>query len=265
MVLTFATFYVLYLYLQITLWSLEQGGLAGTMTVLGAYLFTLILGVAFIAGSEKIANILFTGTPTMSMGDIVQGARDVRMAGGAAVGAAKLGAKGLGALGKTAQGAVRGGQSAAAWGSGLRQAVQSGRDAVASSTGFTNDAQGQQMASQAARGAGLSYLGASLKQGFKDLATKAFTGRDAQHFVDGQRDSSKSFHGVGGKNYVGGQEQGTTTYGKAKETMGSIGKDIGKKAAEKLINPSQKADQSMQKDLDKPDSGVDHLTKSPGS
>lgn len=270
MVLTFATFYVLYLYLQITLWSLEQGGLAGTMTVLGAYLFTLILGVAFIAGSEKIANILFTGTPTMSMGDIVQGARDVRMAGGAAVGAAKLGAKGLGALGKTAQGAVRGGQSAAAWGSGFKQAVQSGRDAVASSTGFTNDAQGQQMAGQAARGAGLSYIGASLKQGFKDLATKAFTGRDAQHYGGGRDgkglSSMHSFQGVGGK-YLDdeGREQGTTTFGRARDAAHNIAKDIGQKAADKLIKPSQKADQSMQKDSDKPNSGAGHSTKSPGS
>lgn len=121
------------------------------------------------------------------------------------------------------------------------------------------------MASQAAGSARRAYVGAALGQGLKDAATKLFTGRDAQYYEGNVLSTMNSFHGVGGKNYVNGQEQGTTTYGKAKETMGSIGKDIGKKAAEKLINPSRKSDQSMQKDLDKSDSGVDHLTKSPGS
>lgn len=121
------------------------------------------------------------------------------------------------------------------------------------------------MAGQAAGSARWAYVGAAFGQGLKDFATKLFTGRDAQYYEGNVLSTMNSFHGVGGKNYVSGREQGTTTYGTAKENMGKIGKGIGQKAAEKLINPSQKADQSMQKDFDKPDSGVDHLTKSPGS
>ena len=268
MVVTIATFYTLNMFISTALYCYATSANTSALTCIGVYVFAMILGVVFIAGSEKIAEILFTGTPRLSMGDIVQGARDVRMAGGAAVGAAKLGANAIGGAAKPAQGVIRGGQSVVAWRSGLRQAVQSGRDGVTSSVGFKNDEKGQEMASQAARGAGWSYVGATLKQGFKDLATKLFTGRDAQHFnEDGSKISSMhSFQGVGGKWLDDeGREQGTTTFGRARDAAHNIAKDIGQKAADKLIKPSQKADQSMQKDSDKPNSGAGHSTKSPGS
>lgn len=268
MVVTIATFYTLNMFISTALYCYATSANTSALTCIGVYVFAMILGVVFIAGSEKIANILFTGTPQLSMGDIVQGARDVGMAAHAVGGAAKFGANAIGGAAKTAQGTVRGVQSAAAFGSGLRQAGQSARDAVTSSVGFTNDAQGQKMASQAAGSAKRAYVGAALGQGLKDAATKLFTGRDAQHFDEkGKTPSSiHSFQGVGGK-YLDeqGVERGTTTYKRAKDAAHSVASEIGKNAAEKLINPSQKADQSMQKDSEKPDSGVDHLTKSPGS
>ncbi len=267
MVVTIATFYTLNMFISTALYCYATSANTSVLTCIGVYVFAMILGVVFIAGSEKIAEILFTGTPRLSMGDIVQGARDVRMAGGAAVGAAKLGANAIGGAAKTAQGVIRGGQSAVAWGSGFKKAVQSGRDGVTSSVGFKNDAEGQEMASQAARGAGWSYLGATLKQGFKDLATKAFTGRDAQHFdKEGKKISSThSFQGVGGKYFEDDFEKGTTTYGRARDAAHSVAKTIGQNAADKLIKPSQKADQSMQKDSEKPGSGAEHAPKAPGS
>lgn len=221
---------------------------------LAIYIFALILGIAFISGSEKIANILFTGSPVMSMGDIVKGARDVGMVAGMAGRNLKSGL-GLakGAVG-AAQGAVRGGLSAAAWGSGLKQAGQTARDAVTSSKGFVNDAEGMKMANQAAGKAQRAYVGASLGQGFKDAATKLFTGRNAQHFDEkGENLSSMhSFQGVGGKWLDEmGHEQGTTTYGRARGAAHSVAKSIGQKAADELINPSRKGDQSMQLDSEK--------------
>ncbi len=268
MVVTIATFYTLNMFISTALYCYATSANTSALTCIGVYVFAMILGVVFIAGSEKIAEILFTGTPRLSMGDIVQGARDVRMAGGAAVGAAKLGANAIGGAAKTAQGVIRGGQSVVAWRSGLRQAVQSGRDGVTSSVGFTNDAEGQEMAGKAARGAGWSYVGATLKQGFKDAATKLFTGRDAQHFDEkgNNLSSGHSFQGVGGK-YLDdtGREQGTTTYRRARDSAHRVAKSIGQKAADKLINPSQKADQSMQVDTEKPNSGLEHAPKAPGS
>ncbi len=268
MVVTIATFYTLNMFISTALYCYATSANTSALTCIGVYVFAMILGVVFIAGSEKIAEILFTGTPRLSMGDIVQGARDVRMAGGAAVGAAKLGANAIGGAAKTAQGVIRGGQSVVAWRSGLRQAVQSGRDGVTSSVGFKNDEKGQEMASQAARGAGWSYVGATLKQGAKDFATKLFTGRDAQHF-DGEGktlESKDKFTGVGGK-WMGrdGREDGIATYGRAKMAAKNMGEAFGKNAADKLIKPSQKADQSMQKDSEKPGSGAEHAPKAPGS
>ena len=184
-------------------------------------IFTFLLGVVFVTGSEKIANILFTGTPTMSMGDIVQGVRDVSMAGNALKNVAKGGlglAKGIGGAG---QAGVRGVQSAAAFGSGLIQAGKEASDAVTGSAGFKND---------------------------------------AQHFNDNGRDNSTSFHGVGGKNYLNGSEQGTTTYKRAKESAGSVASDVAQKAAAKILNKSRTGDTSMQRDLEKP-SSADHPSK----
>lgn len=267
MVVTIATFYTLNMFISTALYCYATSANTSALTCIGVYVFAMILGVVFIAGSEKIANILFTGTPQLSMGDIVQGARDVGMAAHAVGGAAKLGANAIGGAAKTAQGVIRGGQSVVAWGSGLRQAGQSAHDAVTSSVGFTNDAKGQEMASQAARGAGWSYVGATLKQGAKDFATKLFTGRDAQHFDKNNEtlSSSYSFQGVGGKYLDGGFEKGTTTYKRARDAAHNVAKDIGQNAADKLIKPSQKADQSKQVDLEKPGSGLEHDSKAPGS
>ena len=266
MVLNITTFYVLSLFIEVGLYCYASKADPNALVTLGIYCFTFLLGVIFISSSEKVANILFTGTPTMSMGDVVRGARDIGMGArtvvsfGKAVGGAVK--KGVGA----AQGIVRGGQSLAAFGSGLREAGQSARDAVTGSTGFTNDAQGQKMAGQAAGSARWAYVGAALGQGLKDAATKLFTGRDAQHFDGDKLSSMHSFQGVGGKHLdEQGHEQGTTTFRQAKEAVGNVAKDIGKKAAEKLIKPSQKADQSKQVDLEKPGSGLEHDSKAPGS
>lgn len=119
------------------------------------------------------------------------------------------------------------------------------------------------MADQAAGKAQRAYVGAGLRQGFKDAATKFFTGRDSQHFdKKGENVSSThSFQGVGGK-YLdeGGREQGTTTYARAKQAAHSVADEIGKSAAAGVLNPSRKGDQSMQRDLEKPGS-VEHDTK----
>ena len=266
MVVTIATFYTLNMFISTALYCYATSANTSALTCIGVYVFAMILGVVFIAGSEKIANILFTGTPQLSMGDIVQGVRDVGMAARGAQGLARMGAQGLKTAGKTAQGAVRGAQSLAAFGSGLRQAGQSARDAVTGSTGFTNDAQGQKMADQAAGSAKRAYVGAALGQGLKDAATKLFTGRDAQHFDGDKLTTMNSFQGVGGK-HIGndGVERGTTTFKQAAEAAGKVAKDIGNKAADKLIKPSQKADQSKQVDLDNPNSGLEHAPKAPGS
>ncbi|MCR5045717.1 MAG: hypothetical protein K6A42_03980 [Treponema sp.] len=48
-------------------------------------------------------------------------------------------------------------------------------------------------------------------------------------------------------------------------TPSSQASRIGQKAADKLIKPSQKADQSKQVDLDNPNSGLEHDSKAPGS
>lgn len=257
MVVTIATFYVMNMFISTTLYCFQAETSPNAAVCLAIYIFALILGVAFISGSEKIANILFTGSPVMSMGDVVKGARDVRLAAGGAATLAKTGLKGLGAGVGAAQGVVRGGQSAVAWGSGLKQAGQKARDDVTSSEGFVNDAKGMEMARQAATGARWSYVGASLGQGFKDAATKLFTGRDAQHFdKDGNNlSSTHSFQGVGGK-YLdeNGREQGTTTYGQAKKAAHSVANTIGQRAADELINSSRKGDQSMQLDSEKPTS-----------
>lgn len=266
MVVTLAAFYSFYLLIEAGLYLYASGAILETMASIGVYVFCGFLSIVFISGSEKIANILFTGTPQLSMGDIVQGVRDVGMAARGAQGLARMGAQGLKTAGKTAQGAVRGAQSLAAFGSGLRQAGQSARDTVTGSTGFTNDAQGQKMAGQAAGSARWAYVGAALGQGLKDAATKLFTGRDAQHFDGDKLSSMHSFQGVGGKHLDNdGHEQGTTTFRQAKDAAHSVAKDIGKKAAEKLIKPSQKADQSKQVDLEKPGSGLEHDSKAPGS
>ena len=268
MVVTIATFYVFNMYLNTSLFCYQTETSPNALACLGIYIFSSILGITFISGSEKIANILFTGSPVMSMGDVVKGARDVRLAAGGAATLAKTGLKGLGAGVGAAQGVVRGGQSAVAWGSGLKQAGQTARDAVTSSEGFVNDAEGMDMARQAAGNARRAYVGAALSQGFKDAATKLFTGRDAQHFnKDGKEISSThSFQGVGGK-YLNDQglEKGTTTYGRARDAAHSVANSIGQKAADKLIKPSQKADQSKQVDLDNPNSGLEHAPKAPGS
>ena len=257
MVVTIATFYVMNMFISTTLYCFQAETSPNAAVCLGIYIFVLILGIAFISGSEKIANILFTGSPVMSMGDIVKGARDVRLAAGGAATLAKTGLKGLGAGVGAAQGVVRGGQSAAAWGSGLKQAGQKARDDVTSSEGFVNDAKGMEMARQAATGARWSYVGASLGQGFKDAATKLFTGRDAQHFDKNGNNlsSTHSFQGVGGK-YLdeNGHEQGTTTYARAKQAAHSVANAIGQRAADELINSSRKGDQSMQLDSEKPTS-----------
>lgn len=268
MVVTLAAFYSFYLLIEAGLYLYASGAILETMASIGVYVFCGFLSIVFISGSEKIANILFTGTPQLSMGDIVQGVRDVGMAARGAQSLARMGAKGLGGLGKMAQGGVRGVQSIAAFGSGLRQAGQSARDAVTGSTGFTNDAQGQKMAGQAAGSARWAYVGAAVGQGLKDAATKLFTGRDAQHFnEDGSKISSMhSFQGVGGKWLDDeGRELGTTTYGRAKASAQDVAKKIGQSAADKLIKPSQKADQSKQVDLDKPNSRLEHDSKAPGS
>lgn len=267
MVVTIATFYTLNMFISTALYCYATSANTSALTCIGVYVFAMILGVVFIAGSEKIANILFTGTPQLSMGDIVQGARDVGMAAHAVGGAAKLGTNAIGGAAKAAQGGVRGVQSIAAFGSGLRQAGQTARDAVTGSTGFTNDAQGQKMAGQAAGSARRAYVGAALGQGLKDAATKLFTGREAQHFDgDDKLSTMHSIQGVGGK-HIGqdGVERGTTTFKQAAEAAGNVARDIGKKAADKLINTSQKADQSKQIDLDKPGSGLEHDSKAPGS
>ena len=265
MVVTIATFYVMNMFISTTLYCFQAETSPNAAVCLAIYIFALILGVAFISGSEKIANILFTGSPVMSMGDVVKGARDVRLAAGGAATLAKTGLKGLGAGVGAAQGVVRGGQSAVAWGSGLKQAGQTARDAVTSSEGFVNDAEGMEMARQAATGARWSYVGASLGQGFKDAATKLFTGRDAQHFDGDSLSSKKSFIGVGGKYINEGKEEGTTTYGRARDAAHNVAKNIGQNAADKLIKPSQAADQSKQVDLDNPNSSLEHAPKAPGS
>lgn len=264
MVVTIATFYVFNMYLNTSLFCYQTETSPNALACLGIYIFSSILGITFISGSEKIANVLFTGSPVMSMGDVVKGARDVGMVAGmgmrAAKGAAKTGAALVSGGVAGIQAGVRGAQTIAAISSGMAQAGKAASEGVMGSAGFTNDAQGMKMANQAARNAKLQFFGAAIGQGAKDFATKLFTGRDAQHFVNGQRDNSASFHGVGGKNYVAGQEQGTTTYAKAKDSAHKIADEIGKSAAASILNPSRKGDQSMQRDLEKPDS-VDHPTK----
>lgn len=257
MVVTIATFYVFNMYLNTSLFCYQTETSPNALACLGIYIFSSILGITFISGSEKIANILFTGSPVMSMGDVVKGARDVGMVAGMSGRSLKSGL-GLakGAVG-AAQGAVRGGQSIAAFASGLKEAGQVAHDAVTGSEGFTNDAKGQKMANQAARNAKLQFFGAAIGQGANDFATKLFTGRDAQHMdKDGKNlSSTHSFQGVGGK-YLdeNGREQGTTTYGRAKQAAHSIADEIGQSAAARVLNPSRKGDQSMQLDLEKPTS-----------
>ena len=51
----------------------------------------------------------------------------------------------------------------------------------------------------------------------------------------------------------------------ARDAAQSVAKSIGQKAADKLIKPSQAADQSKQVDLDNPNSGLEHAPKAPGS
>lgn len=114
------------------------------------------------------------------------------------------------------------------------------------------------MAGQAAGSARWAYVGAAFGQGLKDFATKLFTGRDAQHYGGGRDgkglSSMHSFQGVGGKYIKDGREEGTTTYGRARDAAHKVANDIAKKAADKLIKPSQEADQSMQVDTEKPTS-----------
>lgn len=201
MMVNIAIFFALGLFLDAGINTFMSSSM-NTVTALGYYLLVLMFGVTFILSSEKIANILFTGTPQMSTGDIVHAVHEGTHAAQALGKVGGAGVKAVQNLGKGGQAMVRGGQGIAAMLSGSKAASDEAKEQMAHAL----DAGGNkshsidtikntknpeerkklqqerdQMINAAGKKAGFSVAGDFLKQKAGDGLHKLLSGKEANH------------------------------------------------------------------------------------
>jgi len=241
MVVTMACFYSLSLFLDITSSTYQKGDFNAISTIV-TYLLVLVLSVSLAAGSEKISSVLFTGSPRMSMGDIVQGARDLRMAGAGALGAGK---KAAGAAVKGMQAAGRGIQNLASLGAGMSAAKHRTMDAMqslrksdpAAYSGMTD----RDIRREGNMSAGRTFWNAS-KQAAGDIANKVLFGTERDH--TGSDGARTGFYKSGQSFMDNASHQHTGSF----KNISDQAKEMGKAAANEKVGSQEFLDRFKNKD-----------------